>query len=728
VTGTGRLARATAIAVLVLAMCSTAGYVTVASAMKGRIPEGTIVVVGDPSAPSMADALTDLRARVAGGDSLTETTGGLSVGAGVVILFLLVWVGVGAFIVWRQPGNWAGWLLIIVGAPLPLQALAQDLVVYELKVAPGSVPFVGLLAMIGEFALYPIALLPLLFLLYPNGHLPSPRWRWAAIGLGGGTGVTLLAFLLRPGPFNNWRGDGILYENPIGVEGFTFGGSVIAAGTVVALASALSTVVAVWRRFRRSAGEERQQMRILAFVAALAGTFIALWILTIVFTVAEEGAQGGDSRPIELLFALTALTIIFGVPIAYLVAILRYRLWDLDVVIRKTVVAAVLAGFIGLVYAAIVAGPGVLMGTGSNPGLTFVAAAVLAIAFQPARDRARRVADRLVYGKRATPYEVLTEFAGRVGGAFATEDVLGRMAQVLAEGTGADSATIWLGGPTDRRAAMTWPRHERDPVTVPDDAVDVLHQGEPLGALSVVMPASDPMSPAKTRLVVDLAAQAGPVLRNVQLVEELRASRQRIVVAQDDERRKLERNIHDGAQQQLVALTVKLRLLGQLAGRDASKAEELAGQLQAEATDALENLRDLARGIYPPLLADQGLGAALEAQARKAAVPTTVETDGIGRYSQDVEATVYFSVLEALQNVAKYADASSATVRLAHTEGHLTFSVTDDGHGFDPAATGYGTGLQGIADRLAAVGGTVDVMSAPGSGTTVGGRVEVQVG
>jgi signal transduction histidine kinase len=256
-------------------------------------------------------------------------------------------------------------------------------------------------------------------------------------------------------------------------------------------------------------------------------------------------------------------------------------------------------------------------------------------------------------------------------------------------------------------------------------AVPVRHQGEVLGAITAEFPPNDPNDPAKEQLIRDLAAQAGLVLRNVGLIEELRASRQRLVAAQDEERRKLERNIHDGAQQQLVALAVKLRLLGQIAGRDAAKAEELAAQLQTETTEALENLRDLARGIYPPLLADQGLAAALEAQARKSAVPTTVESEGIGRFSQDVEATVYFSVLEALQNVAKYADASSAIVRLAQTNGTLRFEVADDGRGFDPASTGYGTGLQGIADRLAAIGGNVELTSAPGSGTTVAGRVAV---
>ena len=185
------------------------------------------------------------------------------------------------------------------------------------------------------------------------------------------------------------------------------------------------------------------------------------------------------------------------------------------------------------------------------------------------------------------------------------------------------------------------------------------HRGELLGALTVTKPpvrAARP--PTEDRLLADLAGQAGLVLRNVRLIEELRASRQRIVAAQDERARALERNIHDGAQQQLVALAVKLRLARSLAEKDPPKAAEMLDALQAEAVDALENLRDLARGIYPPLLADQGLAAALGAQARKSPVPVSVEADGVGRYPQDVEAAVYFCALEALQNIAKYADAS----------------------------------------------------------------------
>jgi len=162
-----------------------------------------------------------------------------------------------------------------------------------------------------------------------------------------------------------------------------------------------------------------------------------------------------------------------------------------------------------------------------------------------------------------------------------------------------------------------------------------------------------------------------------------------------------------------------------VAGSSPQEADELLAQTEQEAQDALEELRDLARGIYPPLLADLGLAAALEAQARKAALPVTVEARNLGRYSQDIEAAVYFCVLEALQNAAKYAQARQARVTLGHDSRALTFTVGDDGRGFDQAATPMGTGVQGMADRLAALGGTLRVTSAPGHGTQVTGRVPV---
>ncbi|MFL5768215.1 MAG: sensor histidine kinase, partial [Actinomycetota bacterium] len=419
-------------------------------------------------------------------------------------------------------------------------------------------------------------------------------------------------------------------------------------------------------------------------------------------------------------------------------------LYDIDLVIRKAVVVGAIAVFFSAVYVLIVGGIGALVQSHATTQLSFIAAAVVALLFQPVVRRARRIADRVVYGNRATPYEVLSEFSDRLGGTYSADDVLPRMARIVAEGVAAMRADVWLRVGDRLRVAASWPSdaERSDAVELAngelpalpnvDEAFPVEQRGELLGALAVAMPANDPLDDAKRKLVSDLAGQAGLVLRNVRLTEDLRArledlkaAQKRLVAAQDAERRRLERNIHDGAQQQLVALSVKLRLARSLVGRDPEKAEGMLTELQTQTTETLEDLRDLARGIYPPLLADKGLPAALEAQARKSALPVEISPDGVGRYPQEIEAAVYFSVLEALQNVAKYAGASRAEVRLSAADGRLRFEVRDDGSGFDPSRTGYGTGLQGIADRLGALEGALAVSSVPGRGTTVAGDIPV---
>jgi signal transduction histidine kinase len=661
--------------------------------------------------------------------------GWLNPGAILIEVILLVWLVAGATIVSRQPGNWAGWIFCTIGLAGPLATLAQSIAVYGLKVNPGSVPFIGLFAWVAEFGLYPVALLPLLFLLFPDGTPPSRRWRLAVVGLLAGTGVAILGYVVRPGGFNNLRDYVPQYRNPFGVEALRgVADAVITAGAIVAMLCGFLSVISLRGRFRRSAGDERQQMRWLAFVGSIAGTF---FVLTVIAAFSDDLILGPNKDfPIPIfpiLGLITAITIALGVPAAYGVAIFRHRLYDLDLVIRKTVIFGVLAVFITAVYALVVGGIGVIVRSGSNTLSSFAAAAVLAVAFQPVRDRARRFADRVVYGTRATPYEVLAEFSDRMSETYATDDVLPRMAQILASGTGAQAARVWLRVGAELRPAASTDGTVSGLMALEGDAlpefpsgehaVDVRHQAELLGALSVVMPLADPMNPAKDKLVRDLAAQAGLVLRNVRLIEELRASRQRLVAAQDEERRKIERNLHDGAQQQLVALQVKLKLAEGLLGRDAGKGKEAIAGLQTDTSEALENLRDLARGIYPPLLADRGIAAALEAQARKSAVPTSVESTGVGRYPPEVEATIYFCTLEALQNVAKYAAATRARIRLDRKDGHVTFEIEDDGGGFDTRTTGYGTGLRGMADRLDAIGGSLEVRSLPGRGTTIAGRV-----
>ena len=718
---TRTLARTAAVGALVFALGSLAFAALVGATHD--VPPGKIVVVGDSVGPGMQEVLHELEARAAHGDNL-RASAGFAVNDVVITILVFLWIGVGGVIVWRQPGNWAGWVFVITGSTVPVQLIASAVVIANLK-STGSFPLTGLFAWAGEFALYPIALLPLLFLLYPDGHPPSPRWRWSAVGLVGGTFLAFVGFLLRPGPYNNWRDDGIVYANPLGIDGFSAAGTLIALGTIVALGAVISTAVAVVVRFRRSTGEERQQMRLLAFVAAVAGTSL---VITIAFGFLGGllGSDENGTTPVfTILWSISLLSAFLGIPIAYLVAIFRHGLWNLDVVIKKAVIALVLTLLMAGVGVAILLTVGQFaLWVGTPKWVAILVGVAFGLLFVPMLRLARRIAGRLAFGRRATPYEVLTAFGERVGETYATEDVLPRMAQLLANGTGASSARVLLRVGPELREEARWPQDATG--SSDEHVVQVVDRGEELGALAVSMPVSDPMNPAKQKLIVDLAAQAGLVLRNVKLIEELRASRQRLVAAQDEERRRLERNIHDGAQQQLVALQVQQRLAEKLVERDPTKARELLARLQEETATALDDLRDLARGIYPPLLADQGLAAALEAQARKAAIPVTVEPDRIGRYPQDVEATVYFCVLEALNNVAKYAQATSATVRLAQANGHLTFTATDDGQGFDPRATGYGTGLQGMADRLDAIGGSLTVDSTPGIGTTVSGTVPVR--
>jgi signal transduction histidine kinase len=258
-----------------------------------------------------------------------------------------------------------------------------------------------------------------------------------------------------------------------------------------------------------------------------------------------------------------------------------------------------------------------------------------------------------------------------------------------------------------------------------------------LGAISVAMPAAQPITPAARKLVDDLASQAGLVLSNVRLAAdlefrleqiaeraaELRASRQRIVAAQDDERRRLERNIHDGAQQHLVALAVKLRLARALVRTDPAKAQAMLGELESETEEALDTLIDLSRGIYPPLLEEQGIAAALAAQYTRSGLDVHMTTDGARRYAIEVEAAVYFCVLEALQNAAKYAGDGAIVVAIGERSTGLEFSVTDHGRGFDPDVVRAGSGLQNMTDRVSVLGGTVRVESVPGAGTVVRGSV-----
>jgi signal transduction histidine kinase len=660
--------------------------------------------------------------------NLSGGTGNAADGMAAVT-FIVGFATIGALLAWKRPANPIGWLLSATGLCYSLATVGLLLQQFSPIRAWGN--------WLSWLWFFGIGFVIFVLLLFPTGSLPSRRWRPVAWAAAAAIAAWVLGNAFAPVPLAAGS------PNPIGVAGpaghvFQFLGG---AGALLIVATGLAAIVSLVFRYRRAGTVEREQLKWLVYAGGL--IVAAVLAATPIEQIIGPGSDAANNLQNAISSGAVAL-----VPIAIGIAIFRYHLYDIDVVINKTLVYGSLAVFITGVYIAIVVGAGSLVQHGARPslGLSIAATAVVAVAFQPVRGRVQRLANRLVYGPRASPYEVLAEFAGHMAGTYAAEDLLPRMARILAEGTGAGRADIWLKDQDTFRDEATWPpgapRWPAARVTATggpalagaDRVLPVRYQGEVLGALSVAKRPGEALNPTEDRLLADLAGPAGRVLKNAGLreqllarLDEIRASRQRLVAAQDEERRRIERNIHDGAQQQLVALAIKLTLAESLIGSDTDGERELLAELRRDAAGAVEDLRDLARGIYPPLLAGAGLPAALEAQARKAPVPTVVTADGVGRYPQDVEAAVYFCVLEALQNVTKYAGAKRAQVRLAASGPCLEFEVTDDGAGFDPGSKGYGTGLQGMADRLHAHGGSVTVRSSPGAGTTILGRLPCRV-
>jgi signal transduction histidine kinase len=667
----------------------------------------------------------------------------------IVILLIPLFAVVGALIASRRPEHPLGWIFCGLSLLFCLEFFSEQYADRGILTAPGSLPAVLPVAWVQSWMLWVFwpAGIALFLILFPTGRPPSPRW-WPVVWLAivfAGTMVVVSA--LHPGPLSDpMRSKGYVsynfeFLNPTGIPGSER--FLMIPDTLARMGSYLLIVIAAVGlviRLRRSHGEERQQLKWIAYV----GSAILLDVIT--FIALDTSGHHGLA---DVAFTALILLILVGVPTAAGIAILKYRLYDIDLVINKSLVYGALAIFISVVYVAIVVGIGHLVGTGGKPnlGLSILATALVAVAFQPVRERLQHVANRLVYGKRATPYEALSEFSDRIASTYSDEEVLPRLAQTIAESTGAAHAVIWAKDGTENTTLASWPDSNGSSVPTSTNAgsssdrvVPVQDQGEVLGALSIRKARGDAVTPLDEKMLADLASPAGIVLRNLRLTRELRtqlaeisaqstelqASSARIIAAQDSTRRRLERNIHDGAQQHLVAIAVKLRLAATLAKRDPGRATRLLDELEVETHQALETLQALARGIYPPILRELGLESAIRAQGTRFSLPVDVSATSLTRYPSEVEGAVYFCCLEALQNVAKHAKALKVRIRLEVTGGELYFSVDDDGVGFDLSRVRNGSGLQNIADRLAALGGHLTVIPGPGGGTSVQGRVPVR--
>ncbi len=412
-----------------------------------------------------------------------------------------------------------------------------------------------------------------------------------------------------------------------------------------------------------------------------------------------------------------------------------------------------LALFVGLVYGVVVLGVGALIGDQHRPSLALsvIATAMVALGFGPVQVRLEKRVNKMLHGSPSSPYEVLSQFSETITGRYDGAEIPGRMAKLLADGTDARWAQVWLVVSGRLTLAATWPGSAPAALEPPeslDDARDasgprrralpVRHDGQLLGVLRLQERDHQAMSSVEKRLFVGLAAQAGLVLRAVRLraelsqrlaelserSNELQRSRRRLISAHDNERTRLERDIHDGAQQHLVALSVHLRLALTWLAKSPTRASRLLEEQAVAAEAAIETLDQLSRGLSPRNLIDDGLAAALRAATSKGPLAVAVSDRSTRRLRADVEATLYFCCLEALQNSAKHADATRASIEIdVAADGETRLVVEDDGHGFDPDLVRMGAGLANMRDRIDAVGGRLDLHARRGAGARLDIRV-----
>ena len=627
---------------------------------------------------------------------------------------------VGIIIVSRRPRNHVGWILVGIGIAISVGLLITEAGRW-LSLTRG--PQGTLLFLAGDSLIkVGLALVAILLLVFPDGQLPAKGWRWLLRLLVAATALTVVASFFVAG-----RPDqGHLPVSPIA---WTAGGPIMAVvqgrpGLAIYSLVLLSCAAAPFIRYRSGDVEVRAQLKWVAWSSAIFA----------VATAATSGIALAPDLPGWTSAALPVPSALAGVAVAATIgiAVLRHRLYDIDAVISRTLAYAVLATLILAAYLAVVVGVGALIGsrTGSNVLLAILATAVIALAFQPVRARLERYADRIVYGTRATPYELLSRFTQRAAAEYPDEGAMDRLASALGEGLGANAVHVVLAGHAGdpHHPAAAWLAGS---TTASADWVfasaPVVDAGETIGELQVWR--TEPLSKTEEGLLDDLAAQTSLLIRNVRVtaelrlrLDELRASRQRLVAAQDDERRRIERNLHDGAQQQLIAIAGRL---GLAEGRHLDpETARLFAELKLEVASALDDLRGIGRGLYPPLLAAQGLRAALVALARRAPLPVSLDVSS-ERFDPAIEGALYFCISEALQNACRHSGANRVDIAVVSAGGRVSFSVRDDGRGIskrDGAVRGEapGGGLQNMADRMAAIGGNLNVASSD-SGTDASG-------
>ncbi len=522
-------------------------------------------------------------------------------------------------------------------------------------------------------------------------------------------------------------------------------------------------VIGASRRYRSAPGVDRQRLQLMA------GGAVATFELGLVVV----GLYLLVKWPVHPWAIAAGGTVL--VPIGVACATVPRLLGKSDRVLVSLLTVTGLSAVVLAVYVLVILGFGHEPGSQDREvlGLSILAAAIVALGASVSHQRVQQFAQRLVYGTDAVPDDVVKTFSTRLTRAVTMDELLLQLTESLHKSMVLTSAEVFTGSSEVLERSASIPDHgpgtlhigpQEQPVVARagvsgnawtsvwlpaviagrDHAqlrvCPITYGGELLGLVVVERPTTEPpFNEQEDLTLTELSRQVGLALHNVNLdsalqstldevrrqAAELRASRTRIVAAADAERRRVERDLHDGAQQHLVALAVNVRLVKDLVAEDPEAAAQALDEIALEVKATVQELRDLAHGIYPPLLMDNGLPEALRAVASRSPLDVTTSVDDVGRFSPDVEAAVYFCCLEALQNAAKHASESHVEVRVWEEEGGLLFTVTDDGPGFDAKVAQAGHGFMNMSDRLGAIGGSVRWDSAPGAGSTVRGSIPI---
>jgi signal transduction histidine kinase len=634
-------------------------------------------------------------------------------------LIAVVFSFLGLLILKHHPRHTVGWLIMIVGFTAGLNVLLGGYTDFDKDVLLGnSDKALNIANLLGHIIWWPVLILPitLVLLYFPDGKLLAPRWRIVAI-------AALLGMIF--GMLTAFHSEPVLVMDignpdlPDLKASDRFLAGLAYVSVCLLLIGVLGSLTSVYIRFRRSIGTERLQMKWLAY-SALVTISLSFLPLVINLFLPYNPAR-------ERLNNLISMGLVLIIPVACGIAIIRHRLWDIDIIISRTLVYGSLTALIVAIYIVIVGGLGIVFQTQTNALSGLVAAGIIAVLFQPLRDRLQRSVNRLLYGERDDPAAVLTRLAHHSESAETPTAVLPNLVQNIAHALKVPYVAINL---LDRDKEMEtvafWGEASDHVQTIP-----LTFQKEVIGDL-VVAPRGpgEQFNRHEQDLLATIAALTATTVRAVQLSDELRRSRQRIVTAREEERRRLRRDLHDGLGPQLASQTLGLEAVAQLMPTDPEKALSLLGSLKTQAQDAILDVRRLVYDLRPPALDDLGLiGALRQSVSRYETGELRFSFDVPARLSElpaAVETAAYRIAQEAMTNVVHHAEATRCTVRLFCKDEHVIIEVRDNGRGL-PQNHQTGVGLQAMKERTTELNGEFVLESLPDGGTLVQARLPLEV-